>query len=141
MIRVLLIAFVVMAACVVLHSTALVTLGELLASRRETFQQKRSLFRETLRETFVVTTVFAIIITLHLIETALWALFYWGLDLFADFETCLYFSLISYTTIGFGDVVMPERWRLLGEIEGLSGVLLSGLSTAFVFVIINALLQ
>ena len=77
--------------------------------------------------------VFGVIILLHLADTSIWAAFYYWRNLFADFETAFYFSLGSYTTIGYGDVVLPQRWRLLGGIEGVSGVLLCGLSTAFIF--------
>jgi Ion channel len=85
--------------------------------------------------------VFAAVITLHMLETAIWAGFYLWWDLFHDFETSWYFSLTSYTTIGFGDVTLPERWRMLGGVEGFSGVLLCGVSTAFIFVILNALVS
>ena len=60
---------------------------------------------------------------------------------FKDFETSWYFSLGSYTTIGYGDVVLPAKWRLFGGIEGISGVLLCGLSGAFLFAIINHMFQ
>jgi len=75
------------------------------------------------------------------IEAAIWAVFYYHSGLFPDFETSLYFSIGSYTTIGYGDVVLPRAWRMLGGIEGLSGVLLCGLSTAFVFAVVNAMFQ
>jgi len=78
---------------------------------------------------------------LHVSETALWALFYYSRGLFATFETALYFSLGSYATIGYGDVVLAHRWRLLGAIEGISGVLLCGISTAFMFAVINGMFQ
>ena len=89
----------------------------------------------------VLIMVFAVVIFLHLVETTIWAVFYFWRALFLDFETAMYFSLKTYTTVGYGDVVLPERWRLLGGIEGLSGVLLCGLSTAFIFAIVNALFQ
>jgi Ion channel len=127
-------AFLIVCVCVVLHSYILVVWFEWLVDRRETIQQKGEMKKFTL---FLITT-FAIIIVLHIIETGIWASFYYWRRLFDDFETSLYFSLSSYTTIGYGDVVLPRRWRLLGAIEGISGVLLCGLSTAFVFALINA---
>jgi voltage-gated potassium channel len=89
----------------------------------------------------VLVLVFAVVIGLSLIETAIWAAFYYYRDLFSNFETALYFSLGTYSTIGYGDVVLPQRWRLLGGIEGISGVLLCGLSAAFVFAVLNVLFQ
>jgi Ion channel len=131
------IAFGIMAICVVIHSAGMVILAERLIDRRAWIERHPSMMHNTL----LLILVFAIIILLHLVETAIWAAFYQWWNLFSDYETSLYFSLGSYTTIGYGDVSLPQRWRLLGCIEGLSGVLLSGLSVAFTFVIVNALFQ
>jgi Ion channel len=127
----------IVAICIVIHITGTVILAEQLIDRREWMQRQTSLMRHTL----LLIAVFAVIILLHLAETAIWAVFYQWQRLFPDYETSLYFSLGSYTTIGYGDVVLPQRWRLLGGIEGISGVLLCGLSTAFIFVIVNAVFQ
>ena len=54
-----------------------------------------------------------------------------GLAALGDFEAALYFSTASFTTLGYGDVVLDHRWRLLGAIEGANGLLLFGWSTAF----------
>ena len=104
--------------------------------------------RETLEQTarkrdfaFLIITLFAGIMILHVAQTSLWAAFYYAQDLFSDFETSLYFSMTSFTTIGYGDVLLPRRWRLLGVIEGFSGVVLCGVSTGFVFAVINAMFQ
>jgi hypothetical protein len=72
---------------------------------------------------------------LHLGCLLLWA------RTFGNYETALYFSLGTYTTIGYGDVLLPQRWRLVGSLEGISGVLMCGLSTAFLFAVVNALFQ
>lgn len=133
----LLIAFGIVAVCVVIHITGMVTLAERMLKRRETLEKQSGLARSIL----LLINVFATIIVLHLIETAIWAAFYQWQRLFPDYETSLYFSLGSYVTIGYGDVVLPQRWRLLGGIEGVSGVLLCGLSGAFLFVIVSALFQ
>ena len=85
--------------------------------------------------------LFSGIMVLHLTETSLWATFYYTRGLFKDFETSLYFSLTSYTTIGYGDVLLPQKWRLLGAIEGVTGVLHCGISTAFIFAVMSAMLQ
>ena len=89
----------------------------------------------------LIVMLFAGILCLHVIQTSLWALFYYLQGLFGDFETSLYFSMVSFATIGYGDVLLPRRWRLLGVIEGFSGVLLCGISTAFIFAVINAVLR
>lgn len=133
----LVVAFSIVAVCLVLHVASIVLMAGWLVDQRA----KRA---ETLRGVgymVLLIATFSLIIVLHMIETAIWAMFYYSRGLFPDFETSLYFSITSYTTIGFGDVVMPRAWRMLGGIEGISGVLLCGLSTAFVFAIVNALFQ
>lgn len=137
MLNELLLASVIVAVCVVIHTAGVVVMAEWLLKRRAAFERRPGMTRFTL----LLIMVFAIIVLLHLAETAIWAAFYHRRGLFPDYETSLYFSLTSYTTIGYGDVRLPQRWRLLGCVEGISGVLLCGLSTAFVFVVVNALIQ
>lgn len=59
-----------------------------------------------------------------------WALAYWQLGAFADLETSVYFSLVTYTTLGFGDLILPRPWRLLAGMEAANGFLNFGLLTA-----------
>ena len=117
----------------VIHTIGLVLVADWLIKRRPTAEREFNIKRYTLQ----LTSVFAVIVLLHLVETLIWAAFYDLWSLFGDFETSWYFSLGSYTTIGYGDVVLPARWRMLGGLEGITGVLLCGLSTAFLFAIVN----
>ena len=137
MINELAFAFVIVAICVVIHTVGIVALAEWLLNRREKLEQHYGMARFTLS----LIIVFAVIVVLHLSEAAFWAAFYQRWQLFPNFETSFYFSLTSYSTAGYGDVLLPQRWRLLGCVEGISGVLLCGLSTAFLFVVVNALIQ
>ena len=126
-----------MAVCLLLHVTGLLLMAEWLVQRREYFQQQGS----RIHAAVLLVLLFSGIMILHTIETSIWAVFYYTRSLFSDFETSLYFSLTSFATIGYGDVLLPHRWRLLGAIEGISGVLLCGLSTAFIFAVMSAMLQ
>ena len=137
MMKELLVAFAIVAVGLLLHVGAIVSLADWMLDRRERRQQEISTFGYMI----LLLVAFSAIIILHMVEIGIWALFYYGCSLFQDFETALYFSTTSYTTIGFGDVVLPKAWRMLGGIEGVTGVLLCGLSTAFVFAIINAMFQ
>jgi len=130
-------AVVIVSVCLVVHMAGILLMAEWLLSRR------KDLDRTASRRHFALLMVmlFAGIMFLHLIQTSLWAVFYYGQNLFSDFETSLYFSMVSFTTIGYGDVLLPRKWRLLGVIEGISGVLLCGVSTAFIFAVINAMFQ
>lgn len=130
-------AFGIVSICLMIHVIGMVFLAERLLKRREAFERKPDMTQFT----FLLIWVFGVTILLHLAGTVIWAAFYYWRGLFQDYETSLYFSLNSYTTVGYGDVLLPQRWRLLGCIEGLTGVLLSGLSTAFLFVVMSGLLQ
>lgn len=74
---------------------------------------------------------------MHLIEISLWGLFYYWHGILADAESALYFSGITYTTVGYGDLVLPRPWRLLAVAEAAMGVLMFGLSTALAFAILH----
>jgi hypothetical protein len=133
----LLVAFVIMGICLVIHVAGIILVGEQIVRRRRAIQERTGHIYTGL----ILTSVFVIFILLHAIEAAIWAAFYRSSGLFTDFEKALYFSLTTYSTVGYGDVLLPERWRLLGTIESVSGVLLCGLAAAFLFAIINALFQ
>lgn len=66
----------------------------------------------------------------HGLEIASWGALFLRLDLFADIETAFYYAAVSYTTLGYGDVVLPPKWGLLGAIAAADGLLLFGMSAA-----------
>jgi hypothetical protein len=69
-----------------------------------------------------------------IIEVWLWAVLYVLLDAFQSIETAVYFSTVTFTTLGFGDIVLEDEWRLLSAFEAANGLLMFGWSTALVFV-------
>ena len=75
------------------------------------------------------------IVLLHLLEMFIWAWFYQREQAMPDLPTALYFSAVTYTTTGYGDVVLPAEWRLVGGVEGLTGILMCGWSTGFFFAV------
>jgi hypothetical protein len=79
------------------------------------------------------------LVLLHLAEIAVWALFYWWQKCLPDAESSFYFSGVTYTTLGYGDLVLPKEWRLIGSVEGLTGILMCGLSTGFFFAVVSRL--
>lgn len=79
------------------------------------------------------------IITIHTLEIWLFALLYLQLGAFSHFEQALYFSTVTYSTIGYGDLVMPNQWRILGAIEGAVGIIMLGWSTAFLVSLLTQL--
>ena len=60
----------------------------------------------------------------------IWAVTFWIIGIFATLEASVYFSLVSFTTLGFGDILLPKEWRLLGGLAAANGLLVFGLLTA-----------
>lgn len=70
----------------------------------------------------------------------LWASCYRWLC-FSSWESSFYFSAASYSTVGYGDVLLPPKWRLFGPLESMLGVLMCGLSVSLLFALVNRLLD
>lgn len=122
----------VMAVCVVIHAAGLAW-----ALRRIRLQASRQRLRPNIQLFVVIATW---IVLLHLVEISAWALLYtWGGAL-RDLQTAFYFSAVTYTTTGYGDIVLPEAWRLGSGVEALTGILMCGWSTGFFFAIVSRLL-
>ena len=88
---------------------------------------------------WLLTRIAAITVLAHLVEICIWAGFYYWKEALPDIETSLYFSSVTYATIGYGDIVLPQPWRVLAAMEGLTGILMCGWSGAFFFAAVNRL--
>lgn len=73
------------------------------------------------------------IVCAHVLQISMWAMFFYFIEEIETWESTLYFSTTSFTTVGYGDLVLSEEWRLLGSIEAINGMILFGWSTAFIF--------
>jgi hypothetical protein len=76
----------------------------------------------------------------HLAQIALWGIALLLTGEIATFEKAFYFSAENYTALGYGDISLSERWRLLGPLEAIDGLLLFGLSTAVMFAVLSHLI-
>ena len=81
------------------------------------------------------------LVLLHVVEISIWALFYLWRGCLPSAEAAFYFSGSTYTTLGYGDVVLAKPWRMLGPVESLMGVLMCGLSTGYFFVVVSRIHQ
>ena len=75
----------------------------------------------------------------HMFQIAIWARLFMWVGEFTDFSTAFYHSAVNFATLGYGDIVMSETWRLLGALEAGSGVFMFGLSTASMLAVITHL--
>ena len=79
------------------------------------------------------------LILVHMVEIAIWGFFYLWQGCLPDAESAFYFAGVTYTTVGYGDLVLPQQWRVLGPIEGLTAILMCGLSTGLFLAIVSRL--
>ena len=92
------------------------------------------------RSAILVVRFTSVIIALHLLQILLWAGFYrW--NCFPSWESAFYFSAANYSTVGTGDLLLPKMWRNLGAVESVVGVLMCGLSAAFLFAVVTRLVE
>jgi voltage-gated potassium channel len=93
-----------------------------------------------LRSAALVVRFTALMLVLPMSQILLWADFFrW--HCFASWESAFYFSTTTYSTVGYGDLVLPRLWRILGPMEAITGVLMCGLSASFLFAIVTRLVE
>jgi hypothetical protein len=125
-----LIGFLLVAANVAVHAFGLTLLTRHLLAAASGAGDARGL-----TWLFIRTAWF--LIALHGVGVSLWALAYWLLGCLPDIGSAFYFSGTTYTTIGYGDLVLPTGWRLLAPLEGMTGILMSSLSGAYFFAVVT----
>jgi Ion channel len=131
MIAKLLIASALVATTVIIHAAGL---GIVLSRFSHSRVQLETRFWPI---TWLLIRITWWLIVIHMFEIAVWALFFWWQGCLPNAESSFYFSGVTYATIGYGDLVLPNEWRLFGPLEGLMGVLMCGLSTAFFFAVVG----
>ena len=90
-----------------------------------------------LRLALVMMATVTVLMVAHLIEVGIWALVYRALEATPKKIDAFYFAFVNYTTLGYGDILPVEDWRLLGPITAMNGVLLFGWSTAVIFHVLS----
>lgn len=93
------------------------------------------------RATYVISLIMTMLFIGHVIQVAIWAVLFMRLGEFADFQTAFYHSMVNFASLGYGDIVMSEKWRLLGAIEASTGVLMFGLSAGTMLTVMNRILS
>ncbi|MDD3798755.1 MAG: ion channel [Novosphingobium sp.] len=118
--------------CVVIHGLGLFSLNRALRSEASMERLQRTDPLSRRGATFTLSIVIALV-ALHGIEIWLYAVFYLIVGAVPDLEQALYYSTISYSTVGYSDQHISAAWRLTGAFESIMGVILLGWSTAFFF--------
>jgi voltage-gated potassium channel len=94
----------------------------------------------TFRFAALVVRLAMAVVVLHGLEILLWATFYrW--HCLPSWDSAIYFSASSYSTLGCNDVSLPSEWRTLGPLESVIGVLMCGISASLLFAIVTRLIN
>jgi hypothetical protein len=96
--------------------------------------------REVTHLVFDLLTTGAVLLLLHLFEATLWAVLYKSLPSqggLSSFGEAVYFSLVSFTTLGYGDIILAPDWQMLGPMEAMAGIVVIGLTTALLFAVVQ----
>jgi len=116
----------------VVHSTAMVTSFDLL-DRWSGHEHRHG---RPLRLMMVSGTIL-IYFSAALVEVGMWAAAYLTLGAIQGLENSLYFSMVTFTTLGYGDVILSEQWRLLASFEAANGIIMFGWTTAVVMAVVQ----
>ena len=136
MLNIYLIGIGIVAITVILHAVGTIGWVHHLARR---YPEGQGLGRMSSALYVLLTTVVAAI-ALHALQIAIWATAYLVLVPTGELQTmeqALYFSFVTFTTLGYGDITLSEGWRILSGIEALNGILLVGWTTALLFAVVQ----
>ncbi|MGD2007402.1 MAG: ion channel [Cellvibrionales bacterium] len=89
----------------------------------------------------LIAQVMLILVLGNLLQGAIWAVLFMVLGEFGDFSTAYYHSLVNFATLGYGDIVMTDQWRILGPMQAINGVLMIGVSTAAITSVVHDALE
>lgn len=128
-------ATVMVVLTVVIHFIGLLVLLRVLRYRGHRFRAQESVLGQCVLILMVVLGIFAI----HTLEVWLYALGFLGIGAIDDFESALYFSTVTFASLGYGDIVLSSEWRLFGAIEAVNGLILLAWSTAFLISLMSRL--
>lgn len=134
MIQQVLLAIGLTGVTVILHAG-----GTAYFLRPTAFLRRADSTNEPRSAALTMTFLICALLVLHLLEMVVWGVAFMLFAVLPDFETALYYSLTSYTTVGYGDVVPPTQYRLLGPMEAAVGILMLGWSTGIIVAVVQRL--
>jgi hypothetical protein len=127
-IAILALGLLAMSVCLALQALASVVAVRYFA---RVTKRPEGLIHKPWRRIFGQFSILMILLMLgNIVQIAFWALLYRALGAFEDFETAMYFSGVTFTSLGYGDVVLNGRMRLLGPLQAANGLMMFGITTA-----------
>ncbi len=93
------------------------------------------------RITLLMSAVMLVMLLGNFVQMVVWGVLFFALGEFDSYATALYHSGVNFATLGYGDIVMTENWRLLGPLEAANGILMFGVSTAVMTATVSDVLK
>ena len=121
---------IIIAACMMVVTTTIHAGGMLLVMQM--FGSHKSYSNKRLTHISVVSGVVILMFLASVLEVLVWAITYLALNAIQGLEKALYFSMVTFTTLGYGEIVLDEQWRLLASFEAANGIIMFGWTTAIV---------
>lgn len=137
MLRNLLVGLPLMLLCLVFQAY-FVSLG---VRRYGELVERYSIAGRVHRQMWLLASVMFLMLFSNFSQMAAWALLFVVLDEFDSFAAAMYHSAVNFATLGYGDIVLSERWRILGPLEAATGILMFGVSTSVMTAAIVDLMQ
>ncbi|CUH60013.1 ion channel [Thalassobacter stenotrophicus] len=123
--------------CLVIHVIVLAASVPILKQQGLLAAARNAIFQMTLLTTIMLIAI----VVAHALQIWLWAIIWILTDAVADLNTAIYFSTVTYTTLGYGDVILSPEWRIFATFSAVAGLLTFGISTAFLVGLIGRLFQ
>ncbi len=133
---------IVTGAVLLFFCTAVQAVITLFLIRKLGSLQHKGYFHKNL---FMVALIFeavaGVLVLSFLLQILIWALAYLWIGEFSEFETAFYFSGVTYATLGYGDVILSGKWRVLGPFEALNGLIMGGFAASVFFTVTSRMLS
>ena len=123
---------ITIAAALMVATTAIHAGGMVLALTALRVQGHSTRHRLKHTRVYWICGIILLMFIVSLVEVLVWALTYLALNAIDGLEKALYFSMVTFTTLGYGEIVLDERWRLLASFEAGNGIIMFGWTTAIV---------
>ena len=127
---------IAIAAFLMVVNTAIHATGMVLAMR--SIHSEESLLKRVLQtKVQKVSGIVLLMFLASLLEVLVWAVTFLALNAIEGFERALYFSMVTFTTLGYGEIVLDEEWRLLASFAAANGIIMFGWTTAIVLAVVQ----
>jgi hypothetical protein len=133
----LILGSVVLGACALIQVVAIV----LAVGGLKTLRRRLGAAQHHIRRIVVLLAAFAVVVAAHTVQVWIWAASFMLLGALPPGGEAIYFAIVTYTTLGYGDVVVGEGFRIFAAMAAVTGLLAFGLSTAFLVGLVSRMLS